>query len=280
MSTEHPFRVSAIRFLNALPLTWSLLQRPSPAGLEITENVPSGNADALARSRVDAALLPSIEYQRIPGLVVLDGVAITSPGPVRSVLLVTRQRDPGALQDVAVTTHSRTSVALLRVLLKRVHGNACPFVAFEDADRILEKHDGMLVIGDPAMTGRFEGLEVFDLASMWREFTGLPFVFAFWALQKDLAASSLPGLLYQAALDGMGRIPEIARSAARRMGIPEGEVLEYLRESLKYRLGETEKESLALFYRFAREEGLIEDDRPLAFVRVPRPSPGFPFPEL
>lgn len=268
MSTEHSFRVSAIRFLNALPLTWTLFQRPVPAGLEITENVPSGNADALAKNSVDAALLPSIEYQRIPGLVVLDGVAITSPGPVRSVLLVTRQRDPGALQDVAVTTHSRTSVALLRILLKKVWGNACPFQPFEDPDRVLEKHDGMLVIGDPAMTGRFEGFQVYDLASMWREFTGLPFVFAFWALRKDLSESSLPGLLYRAALDGIGRIPEIARSAARRMGIPEEEVLEYLRESLKYRLGETEKESLTLFYRFAREEGLIEDNCPLAYVRV------------
>ncbi|MBP7865518.1 MAG: menaquinone biosynthesis protein [Acidobacteria bacterium] len=267
MDAQPPFKVSAIRFLNALPLTWMLLQKPAPAGLEVTESVPSGNADALARDRADAALLPSIEYPRIPGLVVLDGVAITSPGPVKSVLLVSR-REPGALRDVAVTTHSRTSAALLRILLQRVYGNACPFLPFDDPDGVLERHDGMLIIGDPAMTGCFDGFQVFDLASMWSAFTGLPFVFAFWALQGDLAGSPLPGLLYRSAQDGIRRIPEIARSAARRTGLLEVEILGYLRENLSYRLGEAEKASLALFYRLAREEGLIEDDRPPAFVRV------------
>ena len=80
-------RFSVVDFLNARPLTWGLLREP-PSGVEVSRDLPSACADKLASGEADVGLIPSIEYQRIPGLKVIPGLGIASSSEVRSVLLV------------------------------------------------------------------------------------------------------------------------------------------------------------------------------------------------
>ncbi len=265
-SLSRSLRLSINQYLNALPLTWALSRGVTSETPELRENVPSGNAEDLASGWADAALLPSIESQRIPGLVFADGLAIASPGPVRSVLLLTRD-DPARLRRVAVTPASRTSVVLLRILLRRRFGVTCPLEPFSDLGAALQGEEGVLVIGDPALAGSFPGWQRHDLAELWVKLSGgLPFVFAVWAVQAGPQAARAAALVREAAETGLARLGQIAEEAAPKVGMPRADIEAYLGGNLCYRLGEREKRSLAAFLRLAAEEGALPDVRDLTWI--------------
>ena len=116
----YELRISVVDFLNARPLTWGLLHEPPP-GVEVSRDVPSACAAKLASGEADVGLIPSIEYQRIPGLKVVAGprhrgVLRGALGPPR--LGVSREK----IRSVALDPASRTSAALTRILLKRRYG--------------------------------------------------------------------------------------------------------------------------------------------------------------
>ncbi len=113
-------RVSAISYLNTVPLTRSLLQN-CPAGMELSFTLPSQCAVQLASRQADVGLIPSIEYQRIGGLSVLAGPCIASRGRARSILLLSRV-PLGGIETVAADTSSRTSVALAELILRCRYG--------------------------------------------------------------------------------------------------------------------------------------------------------------
>ena len=113
-------RISLVDFLNARPLTWGLLHEP-PAGVSVSRDLPSVCAQKLADGSADVGLIPSIEYQRIPNLRAVPGLGIAAASEVRSVLLVSdvsREK----IRSVWLDPASRTSAALVRILLKRVYG--------------------------------------------------------------------------------------------------------------------------------------------------------------
>src|SRR5512142_797802 len=143
-------RFSVVDFLNARPLTWGLLRNPPP-GVEVSRDMPSVCADKLARGEADVGLIPSIEYQRIPGLLVVPGLGIAASSEVRSVLLVSkvsRER----IRSVSLDPASRTSAVLTRILLARRYGLSPEFLEGEGTET-----DAKLVIGDPALKTRLAG---------------------------------------------------------------------------------------------------------------------------
>lgn len=263
------YRIATVSFLNCVPLVdWF----STPEGAErvtLTGHLPSRLAGLLADGAADAALLPTAELLRgrAAGLIGRSGIACR--GPVDSVKLF-HNGPASALRRVAVDRGSRTSVALLRVLLAETAGCAPPFVEVEPRPGVLPgPGDGVLVIGDrcfafdrwrrldPAVAG---ALTVMDLGQAWLEFTGLPFVFAAWAAAPGLVESGrttavrdLADLLDQARNHGLGRLSELAarEAAAGALG-PGGEatpaaIEHYFRRSLRYRLGDTELEGIQRF---------------------------------
>jgi chorismate dehydratase len=255
-------RISVVDFLNARPLTWGLLQEPPP-GVVVSRDMPSVCAAKLAAGEADVGLIPSIEYQRIPGLRVVRGLGIAAASEVRSVLLVSdvsRER----IRSVALDPASRTSAALTRILLKRVYGVEPHYT--ETADGRPQTADARLIIGDPALKTRLNGHVVLDLAAEWRAFSGHPFVFAFWAVREGAAAPAVEALLrrsYDAARENFTAMVEEESTAS---GLSPAVVEDYLKHALHFELDAGDLEGLALYYRLAAEEGLISQAHPLRFV--------------
>jgi chorismate dehydratase len=246
-------RVSVVDFLNARPLVWGLLTSPPP-GVEVSRDLPSVCADKLASGRADAGLIPSIDFRRIPGLVRVEGLGIAADSEVRSVLLVSRvSREK--IRRVKLDPASRTSAALVKILLKRRYGIA-PEVVPADAD-------AELVIGDPALKTSQRSRVVLDLAAEWRSLTGFPFVFAFWAVRKDAWSPEIERALrdsYAASKRSFEAMvnSEIASARAQGDGDLTREMVEdYLRHCLHYELGPADLAGLDLFYRYAEEDGLV-----------------------
>jgi chorismate dehydratase len=250
-------RFSVVDFLNARPLIWGLLENPPP-GVEVSRDVPSACADKLASGAADVGLIPSIEYQRIPGLRVVAGLGIAAASEVRSVLLVSdvsREK----IRSVALDPASRTSAVLTRLLLKRRYGID---PEFRDGGAA----DASLVIGDPALKTRLNGRVVLDLAAEWRAFSGHPFVFAFWAVRPGVDAGEAGRIVRESYAAGQRNFPRLVAGEAAASGLSEAVVEDYLRHSLHYELDAGDLDGLELYYRLAADERLIPAARPIEFA--------------
>ena len=262
-------RVSFSEFLNAVPLGWSFLQGRFRDDVELLLEVPSRCADLLSTGGADVGVMPVIEYQRIPGLTIVPGISIAAKREVRSVLFVSRAPIE-AVRTIALDSSSRTSVALLTILLSKFYGNQDVEMRTVSADPTnpLSGCEAALLIGDAALFARTGGLRVYDLAGEWNRFTGLPFVFAFWAVRAGYELGERSEYFTLSKASGLAEIDQICKVYSARLGIPAGEIRSYLLTNLDYSLDEANQAGLRLYYRYAAELGLIPEVRPLAFHPV------------
>lgn len=272
-------RIAAVSFLNTIPLIEGLTAKPSPH-VDLTVDLPSRLAAQLADCAVDAALTPAVEILRGRTGGILSPSGIACDGPVDSVALFSP--DPlQALRVVWTDRGSRTSAALLRVLLIELFGIRPEFKETEPVvGRRLGGGEGMLVIGDRCFAqaralaeGNPDNLRLHDLGAMWKDLTGLPFVFAAWAAAPDLGErlgqteiARLCSLLTASRDYGMARLTELAQreGAAGKLGA-RGEagpaaIAYYFRTSLRFVLGERELAGMRHFQEMCIVHGLAPDD--------------------
>ena len=259
-------RIAAVSYLNAVPLIWGLKHGPKRGDFQVDYMLPSACADALRNGTAQASIIPSIEYQRIPGLRVVPGLCIASSGPVRSVLLLAKRPVP-EIRSVALDTSSRTSSCLVQIVLRKHFGISPRFVPRNpDLPTMLEECDAALLIGDPALAMDFQGLDVYDLAELWKAMTGKPFVFAFWAVRQEAASEQVVKAFQESARFAFEHFDEMVAEESVNTGLPAGLVREYLTKNIDFELGEKNLDGLRLFYALAKELSLIEQARPLDMV--------------
>ncbi len=259
-------RVSVVQYLNTAPLVWGMIHGSYGDRFDLSFTTPACCADHLRAGRADVGIIPSIEYQRIDDLKLLPGISIASKKRVRSVLLLTRIPIE-QVRTVALDTSSRTSAALVEVLLRKFYRlDVATRPASPDPEAMLRASDAALLIGDPALV--YSGnARVYDLAEEWRRFTGLPFVFAVWAYRPGpaLDPKSLTRDFRDSRDEGLAHVEDIAAEWAPRLGLTADAVKVYLTENIDYTLDEENLEGLQLFYRLAREVGATPAVRNLDF---------------
>lgn len=269
-------RISAISFLNTAPLMWSFEHHPTPEitnNFEIAYTVPSKCAKALQEGTADIGIVPVITYASIPDLVIIPRITIAARGAVRSILLISKVPIE-QIGTVAVDSSSRTSVALTKVLLTKFFGGKHQFVSKDpDLTCMLSGCDAALIIGDPALMAKTDGLYVYDLAQVWFERTGKPFVFAVWAVRRKALEEMRPGLplveIFQRSREiGLRseNIEQIARDWAPRLGLTEDEIRSYLTNNIHYELGAPYLDGLKLFFQYAAECGAAPKAPELSFL--------------
>jgi chorismate dehydratase len=259
-------RLSVVQYLNTVPLIWGMLHGEQQGKFELQLTVPSGCADAVARREADVGIVPSIEYQRLDGVQILSGLAIASKRQVQSVLLLSKL-PLDQVQSVALDTSSRTSAALVRILMQKFYGRQVAFTpASPQPDAMLKQADAALLIGDPALTYAGPVAQVYDLAAEWRKFTGLPFVFALWVGHADRNLSRHHAD-FTASLDfGLAHLDDIAAEFAPPLGMAPEAVKVYLSQNIDYSLDEENRAGLALFYKLAHENGIVPAEKKLCFA--------------
>jgi chorismate dehydratase len=267
---DHPFRLSIIDYLNAAPLNHGFKHGLGWEHFHLKFHTPSASSDRLRNGEVDAGIVSSIEYLRIPGLRIVPGLCIASPKRVRSVAILSKV-PPEQISSLALDTSSRTSVVLAQLLLRERYG-VTPTVEDMGPELItmLAEHDAALMIGDAAMRAPRQGLFVMDLAEEWHAWTGLPFVFALWLVRQEAPELPVPGgvapFFHKSLEMGLAQLPLIIEEARRTIGWTKIELHEYLTENISYTLGEAERDSLALFYEKAVRHGFAPEEKPLRFL--------------
>lgn len=256
-------RIIAVSYLNTKPLVYGLEQGMLPSNYELSFEIPSQCAQAIEEGIGQIGLIPSLEYQRIPDLTGVPDIGIAAQGAVQTVLLVS-EVPISLLQTVILDYSSRTSNALVQILLTGKYKRFPTFYLGKPGyEGKIRGRQGGLIIGDRAFLYRQQFPYVYDLALEWQEWTGLPFVFAFWAARPSCLQEDLIRIFHQSLEVGLEHIPEIAHEWAQLHG-GQPEVYEsYLTSAIIYKLGPKEYEGLQRFFMLAWEQKLIPELRDL-----------------
>lgn len=259
-----PVRLGAVGYLNARPLCHGLDDDPR---FSVRFDLPSVCARLLHDDDIDFGLVPSIEFARGRGYAIVPDAAVASDGPVDSVALYSAAPIERAA-SIALDTSSRTSAALVQILCEGYFGMRPRFEpADPDLDRMLERCDAALLIGDPALFLDHErrGLLKIDLGAAWTAMTGLPFVWAFWAGRLDRGTPGIVDALAGARRRGEQALAEIA--AAHDGGDPgRRRVIErYLRNHIRYDLDGRFEAGFRRYIALAATLGLVPPDVEVRF---------------
>ena len=270
-------RVAAISFLNPAPLLWDFEHGPRAIRLreryDVSYTLPSHCAAQLRRGDADLGLIPIAALATLPNVRAVPGCTIASLQEVRSIQLVLK---PGIrLQTaaaIAVDAASRSSAAYLNVILKTFYG-AQPKLEEHTVNLsdMLHQCDGALLIGDPALLalqlrdeeGAFEDCTWIDLAALWRQHTGLPWVAAVWAVRMDVfdRRGTTPQQLCKdliASRDGgLKNIDTLVEEWQPRLALPAGAIRGYLSSNIHYRLDEPCLQGIDTFFRLAEAAAVL-----------------------
>ncbi|MFI6077609.1 menaquinone biosynthetic enzyme MqnA/MqnD family protein [Actinoplanes sp. NPDC051343] len=262
-------RVGHIQFLNCIPIYWGLMRSGALLDFDLQKDTPDRLNNALVAGDLDIGPISLVEYLRhADELLLLPDLAVGSDGPVLSVNLIsTRPLAELDQRPVALGSTSRTGVLLAQMLLAEKYGAEpnyfrCP----PELTQMLLEADAGVLIGDPALRALYEapknGLDVVDLGQAWRDWTGLPMVFAVWAVRKDFATAN-PGAVkdvheaFQRSVQlCLGELDEVATAAARWEPFDAATLANYFR-ALDFSLGERQIAGLREFARHAAARGEV-----------------------
>jgi chorismate dehydratase len=260
--------VGAVNYLNTKPLICGFEDFAPEAELRL--DLPSRLADQLAVGQLEVGLIPVIEYFRSGTYTIVPNICIASHGPVLSVTLFSRVPWVG-IRRLGLDIGSRTSATLAQVLLRRRYGVNPELIPLamdqpaEDADA-----DAVLLIGDRAMQACLPGFaHAFDLGQEWHEWTGLPFVYAVWAVREGVDLAGVDRALDSAKRQGLARIGQIAHREAPLLGLDAGFCRRYLANIISFDLGPREQAGLHHFYMLATELGLARRGVKLEYYHQP-----------
>ncbi len=263
MSYLHPsgrkLRISAVSYLNTVPLVWGMLHGRQRDLFNLDFSLPSECAGRLESGAADIGIVPVAELPRL-GLSVLRGAGIACRGAVRSILLVSKVPRT-RIRVLAADTSSRTSVQLARILLERNHGARPRLVPFPpDLQAMLEAADAALIIGDPALRIGLDqpGCQVFDLGEEWTATTGLPMVFAVWAGHSECITPGLEEPFLDSCRFGLAHLDEIVERESAARGLTREMVRTYFERNVTLEFGEPEYQGLDLFLKLLGGSAILK----------------------
>jgi chorismate dehydratase len=270
-------RVGNISFLNCTPIRWGLTDSGAARDVDVVSAAPEPLAAGLLSGDLDISPISVVRYLRhTDDLYMLPGLAIGSDGPVRSCHIVSRgplaELDGGV---VALSGASRSTALLARMLLedaigvRPVYRTVPQDTLRHDLGGVLDTAQAAVVIGDDALrlwADAPRGLMVHDTGEMWRSWTGLPMVFAVWAVRREFAqahpdvVSEVRAVLTDALRRARAHPLDVAVTAAHEarrsrvgaFGVPV--LLDYYR-ALDYSLGDRQLAAIQEFSERAAARG-------------------------
>lgn len=271
-------QVGKVRYINCEPVYYGIEEGAVAADCDLVEGTPAELNRMLEGGKLDISVISSMAYAQSPGSYrLLSDLAIACDGAVGSVICLSRL----PLQDlngerVLVTEESLTSVYLLRLLLERAYGVHPVYLRGEVPEALPSEVAAGLLIGDPALRAGYERRypHQLDLGQGWKEFTGLPFVFALWGVREEFYQANPEGTrrLHRALLSSkaysLGRAEVLSAAVHARVGIGEEACLNYFRKQLSFDLTPRHLEGLAQFLQMSELDGLVTAPVPWRFVEM------------
>jgi chorismate dehydratase len=235
-------KVGAVSYLNTKPLLYGYKHGFTIPNAEIIEAYPAKVAEMLLNDEVDVGLVPVAIIPRLQEAHIVTNYCIGAEGPVASVCLFS-EVPVEKIEKVLLDYQSRTSIALVRVLMKH-HWKISPTIeaATEDFRQHIKGTTAAVVIGDRAFEQRLQSTYTFDLAEAWKAFTGLPFVFAAWVANKKLPAEFI-NRFNEANAIGLNQIEAVVDENP----YDKYDLLTYFKQNISYELTDEKRKGLERF---------------------------------
>lgn len=257
IALQRTLRVGSVSYLNAKPLIRGLEDQ---ARVDLQLAVPAMLLDGLQSGQFHVALLPVIDYQRMPDAVIVPSGGIGCDGHTLTVRIFSRTPIE-QIKTLACDIESHTSVALARIVLAERFGIR---PTFADLAETVADAQAMLLIGDKVVLREPPGMaHQLDLGQAWKDLTGRPFVFAVWTTRAGTDLGNLPELLIQARHRGLADLPKIIAEHAVPRGWRADLALKYLSDYLKFEIGSAQLDAIRHFHELAAAHNLISAARPL-----------------
>ena len=254
MQGRQSLRIGCVKYLNARPLIYGW---PSNVVLDH----PSALCGQLARGELDVALVSSFEFLRNPIYRIVDGISISSDGPVYSVVLA-HVGEINEIEQIELDPAAETSGNLLRCLLGELKMRP-RFVATSTSG--LGKSRARLLIGDQAIRFRQKHANEFcfwDLGEQWKKLIALPLVYALWLVRPEVVdRKSIAGQLRALRDKNLANLDDLI---ANETEFDRAFCDRYYRQHLRFNLGEREKRGLSAFAELCQKHELLPK-REIAF---------------
>lgn len=236
-------RVAAVSYLNTKPLMYGIRNHPVINEIELVEEYPARIAQMLLNDEVDVGLVPVAVIPKLKEWHIVTDFCIGARGEVASVCIFS-EVPMEEIEEVYLDYQSRTSVNLAKVLLREFWKKDVILInaTGEDYRDKIQGTTAGVVIGDRALEQRSRSTYIYDLASAWRDYTGLPFVFAAWISNKQLPQEFIQ-LFNEANKLGV----ENAKYVARYLDYKPYDLRTYYTKNIDYILDEKKLEGLKLF---------------------------------
>ncbi|GLX68978.1 menaquinone biosynthesis protein [Paenibacillus glycanilyticus] len=270
-------RVGRIDYANAWPLFHYLDDYAEQAGIDVVLKVPAQLNRLLREGEIQVSAVSSFAYgMNDRDYVLLPHLSVGSEGKVNSIFLFLKEPiEKKTPERIAVTTTSATSVNLLKILMNKYYELEPAYEPAEpELDQMLEWADGALLIGDPAIRESWanKGLTVIDLGEVWNQWTGLAMTYAVIAARRE-AVAAYPeafGRLYKAFAaskeKSLADLEPLINKACEQLGGDPAYWQMYF-TSLNYDFGPKQQEGLTLYFRYAKELGLLDHEVSLHFYQ-------------
>lgn len=241
---NYKYKIGAVSYLNTKPLLYGIKQSPIFQNIELIEAYPALLAKHLQEGTIDMALLPVAAIQSINQASIVSDYGIAADGAVASVSIFS-QVPMENIERVYLDYQSRTSVRLAEILLRQYWKKEVVYIPATEnyIDYIVGANAGV-IIGDRALKQLSNFNYVYDLATAWKDYTGLPFVFAAWVSNKPLDVSFLD-YFNKANAQGLKMIDQVVADTP----FPYYDLKEYYTENIHYLLDESKKEGLHHFLK-------------------------------
>lgn len=266
LNRDEPVRIGRISYMNVAPIYYGLDRQADTRWYRIMAAPPAALNRKMAAGELDISPVSTAAYAAHQSdWLILPNLSISCDGPVMSVVLASQYsiRELGD-KSVVISDESASAAALVRLIFREY--NVRPNISCRplDGDAALASADAVLVIGDAALNGKWQKTYryVWDLCGAWKDATGLPFVFALWAVRREYAyrhperVTRTLEILNHSRQKGCANLPAITAELQRRCDLNK-DVLERYFLGLQYDLDTTKLRGLEEFYAKLYRHDLI-----------------------
>ncbi|MBC7885885.1 MAG: menaquinone biosynthesis protein [Saprospiraceae bacterium] len=246
-----PIRVAMVNYLNSKPFEFGLLQTKSLSNFDIITATPAECADLFKSGRADISLIPLGALTDIDDYRIISDYCIGCEGAVRTVSVFSNH-DIRQCRKIYLDNHSRTSFLLTKILMSQYMHLDMTYQPANVADVLPQEDEAVLMIGDKVFEYEKKFTYQYDLGVMWKEWTGLPFVFAIWIAKKDTPESA-ESLLNTALKYGIDHLDDIIKQQSS----DNLDLYYYFKHNIQYDMDDSKKKGLQLFLDKVRHYNLI-----------------------
>ncbi|EJF54595.1 putative periplasmic solute-binding protein [Saprospira grandis DSM 2844] len=250
---KNKIRLSIVSYLNSKPFLYGLFRHNLDQEVDLSLDIPADCAQKLLSNQADLGLVPVAILPQLAHYELISDYCIGASSPVKTVCIYS-QCPIEEIETLYLDYQSRSSVALAQVLLKK-HWKLSPKIA-QASSGYIQKLGGKtagVVIGDRCMGLEKDFAYTYDLAEVWMQYSGLPFVFAAWVANKTLAPSFVQK--FNAALtEGLNQRQQLLALLPPQKQFS---LEEYYYKNIDYQLDEAKRKGLEKFLQEGVELGLL-----------------------